>query len=157
SCHVVPFVLGGELHLVWPLVQLERDTNNADYYTIRLAWSRRTSLGWSQRKLAEDMTTRIGKHVNLDEKSSLALKVLEPSTSGRRVGVELYVARKTPSEFTLDSIQPVNTIEPVTEDWPTSLHQDSFSLILIARGYIRYVDTGRIDHVDGAKFRIVGL
>src|SRR5262249_55918805 len=28
---------------------------------------------------------------------------------------------------------------------------------LTARGYIRYVDTGRIDRISGAQFRIVGL
>jgi hypothetical protein len=162
EAHVVPFMLGGELHLVWPVVESQRDsTEDKDYYEVKLAWSRRTSLGWVQRKVATETATRIAKYVNRDVRSALALKLSEQGTTGtRKAQLELYIARKTPSlydEATLRGNLATGTYEsgPIRKGEEVGYKYSNWTFS--ARAFLKYLDTGRIVPVDGAQFFILGL
>ena len=158
SCHVVLFMLGGEQHLVWPILELEKDAQaNKEYYNIKLAWARRTALGWTQRKVATESATRIEKHFKRDERGSLALKLSESQSGPRCAAVELYVARKTPStidEATLDANTLASTYEPGSASTYTIEISDwTFK----ATAYVKYRDTGRVVPLTGCQFTIIGV
>jgi len=163
SCHVVPFVLGGELHLVWPNIELEKDaTDNLEYYNITIAWARRTSLGWTQRKVAMESATRIQKHLKRDERGSVALKLSEPQSGARRAVVELYVARKTPSLIDEASLKPNRVVMEYTpgqgpgvksDHVATNISRWTFSV----RAYLKFRDTRRIERVNDCTYTILGL
>gem|GEM_PF-3915429 len=156
ACHIVPFVLGGELHVVWPIVELERDElTKKEHYNIRLAWSRRTSLGWAKRKLALDTATRIEKHFRRDERGSFALKLSERQNGPRTAAVELYVARKTPSLINEGDLAANTVLGDYLAGEETSSWLSDWNFSVSA--YLKYRDTGRIVKLDGCQYAIIGL
>ena len=54
--HVMPFVLGGDLHLAW-VVFRKNQSQPPGEWEVQLAWARRTSRGWSEKKLSRDVVT----------------------------------------------------------------------------------------------------
>lgn len=156
SGHVAPFVMGGELYIVWPVVEIEKEAETKkEYYNIKLAWARRTTAGWTQRKVANESATRIEKHFSRDERGSLAVRLNESQSDARHAVVELYVARKTPSAHTEASIS-ANHMAGGYEYGPQTLTWWS-NWRISARAFVKYRDTGRIVPLSGATFRIVGL
>lgn len=52
---IMPFVFDGDLHLAWPLFEQTTNPKNEDdtRWKVQLAWSRRTSRGWTKRKIGD--------------------------------------------------------------------------------------------------------
>ena len=162
DCHVVPFMLGGELHLVWPVVELQQDSqDNKEYYNVTLAWSRHTSLGWAQRKVATETATSIARYVNRDVRGALALKLSEQSTAGtRKAQLELYVARRTPSQYdeaTLAGNVVSGTYAPGQSAGHSEENIEYSNWTFSAPAFLKYRDTSRIVPLQGAQFFILGL
>ena len=63
--HVMPFVLGGDLHLAW-VVFRKNQSQPPGEWEVQLAWARRTSRGWSEKKLSRDVVT-VPALVGIDE------------------------------------------------------------------------------------------
>jgi Tc toxin complex TcA C-terminal TcB-binding domain/Neuraminidase-like domain/Salmonella virulence plasmid 28.1kDa A protein len=51
--HVLPFVLGGSLHIAWPLIRNVRNESNEEW-EIKLAWSRHDGKGWRKSSISRD-------------------------------------------------------------------------------------------------------
>jgi hypothetical protein len=72
--HVIPFVFAGDLHIAWPVTR-KVEVNGAPMgWDVQLAWVRRTTQGWSQKKAGRDIL-----HADFvagkDEEATLAFRV----------------------------------------------------------------------------------
>ena len=56
--HVLPFVFEGDPHIAWPVARKIQDSDE-EYWDIRLAWSRRTTKGWTKRQLTATALPRM--------------------------------------------------------------------------------------------------
>jgi hypothetical protein len=54
--HVAPFVLGGNLHLAWATFRKNQE-EPPGAWEVQLAWAKRTSRGWSDKKVSPDTVT----------------------------------------------------------------------------------------------------
>ncbi len=52
--HVMPFVFEGDLHIASPIISKGRKDENTERWEVKLAWARRTTRGWSQKKVSRD-------------------------------------------------------------------------------------------------------
>lgn len=86
--HVIPFVLDGDLHVAWALIQKpESDVPPKDKWTLQIAWARKTAKGWTQKKTSRDLAS-VPQYPHRDERSLFAFRVA-PSASGDTPAVDL--------------------------------------------------------------------
>ncbi|GIJ55002.1 hypothetical protein Vau01_025180 [Virgisporangium aurantiacum] len=66
--HVMPYVLGGDLHLAWPLFRRD-ETGGAPVWQVQLSVARLTAKGWSEHLVGRD-TVDVPVLVNKDERGT---------------------------------------------------------------------------------------
>ena len=52
--HVIPFVFEGDFHIAWPIIRRVQ-TPTPEHWEVQLAWARRTTGGWTQKKVSHDV------------------------------------------------------------------------------------------------------
>jgi hypothetical protein len=75
---IMPFVFEGDLHVAWPVFRKTKgkDDENQLEWEIQLAWSRRTSKGWTKRKLSAAVLG-VNRLPNKDEAGSFAFRLVK--------------------------------------------------------------------------------
>lgn len=71
--HIIPFVLGGNLHIAWPIVKLV-EANDAARYEVQLALARHSPTGWNQ-KLVSREPAKFEKLISKDERTMFMLRL----------------------------------------------------------------------------------
>lgn len=151
--HIIPFVFEGDLHVAWPVIkQIEREQKT--FYEVQLAWTKRTSAGWTQRKVSRD-SLEIEKLFNRDERSMFNFK-LNPTNAATNehdaIQIEVFVA-KPPNQVIAEPHNPNMAIVSVWNNpYP---HGKSWRLIVYANSYVRY-HNNRVEKLD-LNLRIIGL
>ena len=85
--HVMIFVFGGDLHVAWPVIKKTStgDTQDPDTSEVQMAWARRTTRGWSKKKLSTD-TISAPLLVAKDENQSWTFRVWAQSLAASAGG-----------------------------------------------------------------------
>ena len=78
--HVMIFVFGGDLHVAWPVITKinASDTQDHDSWEVQMAWARRTTRGWSKKKISRDKIAA-NRLINKDENQSWTFRVWSTS------------------------------------------------------------------------------
>lgn len=148
--HIIPFVLGGELHIAWPIIK-EIEINKKPAYDVQLAWSKKTSTHWTARRNSRE-SVRIEKLFNRDERSMFAFRcVTLPNSNG--ASIEVLVA-SDPQTITIP--HPIN--EAILTPWRQSdpANQDKYWRLRIdAHSYVTFTN-GRVG-IAPLNYRIYGI
>jgi hypothetical protein len=73
--HILAFVFEGDLHVAWPVIKRTKDANDKDWFDLQLAWTRKTSTGWTKRKISREASFEAVK--SRDERSMFAFRVIK--------------------------------------------------------------------------------
>jgi hypothetical protein len=150
---IMPFVFEGDLHVAWPLFKAMTDDKDKDHpiflWEVQIAWSRRTTRGWTKRKVSNEklVTNRL---LNKTESQSFSFRLTyagQPMTLVKdpdieSVTIECYAAaaeRPDPPEVP----EPVIPTTPDHFGDPVSLWVNT-TLFLDPRAYGHY----KIGNVD---------
>jgi hypothetical protein len=138
--HAIPFVLGGDFHVAWPIVkQVQR--NEKDYFELQLAVAGRGPNGWTKRQISRD-TLAVEKFLYRSERTTFALR-LRVLRHQQAVAIDVRSVVKP-------------SLPGVRVDYPDTFritrvtyHKGKFqsyywNLKLTVNSFTKYRDTGRI-------------
>ncbi len=127
---IMPFVLEGDLHVAWPIftkMSGEKKVDENDpgrqipLWKVQLAWARRTTHGWSKRKIGTVQLDQIVRLPNIDELRSFkfqlskevdSIKILENLSLDREtINIDCFSAREPASNIPFDVVPDLNKLE----------------------------------------------
>lgn len=110
--HVMPFVLGGELHVAWPLIRnIKGDSKDIkDEWEAKLAWSRHDGKSWRKSSISRDFWRAEAQPFS-DERESFSLRC-ETSLSGDLAKIFVYALAKIPGSL---KTKPPSDMGPLQE------------------------------------------
>jgi len=119
--HVMIFVFGGDVHVAWPVIKKinASDTQDHDTWEVQMAWARRTTRGWSKKKLSTDTITA-DRLVAKDENQSWTFRVWTQSLAAGAGGNASLLGMET---VRIDCYAASELSGQTQETQPTSLKQ----------------------------------
>lgn len=156
--HLIPFVFDGDFHIAWPLVRKEQAaTGTAEWWEVRLAWTRHTTQGWRQKKVSDGAPLKANVVARKDERSSFMFRTEafqaagpagatgQPNTpAGQRLVIHCYAA------------QVPNTANAIAPRNMSTIHSHA-SFVGLSISGVAYVNIGKEggpvkwDYARGAK------
>lgn len=119
--HVMPFMLGGELHIAWPLIRRIKNEPKDDLWEIKLAWSRYDGKSWRKSSVSRDFWSDKAAAFS-DERRGFAFRC-EQVLDGSAVKIRVYALSNdvamgtkidpTPSDDRTDSVWDDSEKNPI--------------------------------------------
>jgi hypothetical protein len=90
--HIMPFVLGGQFHVAWPLIRRNKGESGDDTWEVKLAWSRYDGKSWRKSNLSRDFWS--GEALPFSEEREGFAFRCEASVVGDWVKIFIYALAK---------------------------------------------------------------
>jgi hypothetical protein len=120
--HVLPFVLGGALHVAWALLTRKdppaSGTSGTEQWELRFGWSRLGRDGWSDRKLGPPLQQSLNTPSKRDQRRSFAFRVQAPAVVPLDPGLPGLDVGATREAVTITCYQAVGEPIPGTRLTP---------------------------------------
>lgn len=153
--HVVPFVLGKEFYLAWPIIKhIDHKDDPNTYIQLQMAWSKLGKTGWTKRKISRDFSGERMALPNRDDRSLLSFRYRTNSIA-KRVGIDAYIAQpkigSEPSPYN-PNVPSIVTMKSES----TNKRGRPWILSLTLRCFVKYT-SNRIAIIPNVSVKIYGL
>ena len=155
--HAIPFVFGRDFHIAWPIIQKISKNEKEEQWEVRLAWARRGSKGWNQKKTSRAVL-KVDALPGKDEHNSFAFRaVMNRVPIGALKGIDDGGISAETEELSIhcyagkEKIDPT-AILPQRED-NLRIDEDSSILSLNVDGiaYLKFNEESTYDYASGAE------
>lgn len=149
SDHIIPFVLGQEFYLAWPIFKtIERGTKT--FYQVKIAWAKFNGTGWTKRQESRNLSKEIEKLSNRDERGLFAFRCrVLPNEIAT---IESYAAKPR----SISEPDPINPNTPSTTILLGSIKDYPWTFTLNLYCLVKYTN-GQIAKIPEVSIDIVGL
>jgi len=116
--HVLPFVLGGQLHVAWPVIRRIKENSSDDSWEVKLAWSRHDGKSWKKSSISRDFWNDKVSAFS-DERRGFAFRC-ETALDGSAAEISVYALGGETGAVTTIDTAPAHA--PTPSAWDSSAY-----------------------------------